>query len=104
MDQEQSPSQEHLAELSQIRREIRRANTIIAVTLLVSTLIVVGFFAPHGEVVWTLMIIAAFLWALVVGLDSTIRGISEKRINDRIDRERKAALSGRTSNMSQINK
>lgn len=104
MDQEQSPSQEHLAELSQIRREIRRANTIIAVTLLVSTLIVVGFFAPHREVVWTLMIIAAFLWALVVGLDSTIRGISEKRINDRIDRERKAALSGRTSNMSQINK
>jgi hypothetical protein len=100
MDQEQSPSQEHLAELS----EIRRATTIIAVTLLVSTLIVVGFFAPNGEVVWTLMIIAAFLWALVVGLGSTIRGISERRISARIDRERKAALSGRTFNMSPINK
>ena len=104
MDQQLSPSQEHLNELRQIRSAIRRSTIIIAITLLGCTLIVVGFFAPHGEVVWPLMLIAAFIWALVVGLGSTIRRFSERRINARIDRERKAALSGRGSHMSPINK
>ena len=77
---------------------------MIARALILSTLIVVGSFAPNGEIVWTCMVIAGVLWALVVGMGSTIRRFSERRINARIDRERKAALSGRPSNLSPINK
>ena len=104
MNEEHFRTDEHLQELRRIRHDIRRASYIIAGGLVLAALIVAGFFAPGGEIVWTCMVIGGMIWALVVVVGSTIGSMSKRRVAARIDRERRAALSGRTSNLSPINK
>lgn len=95
MKEGQSRTEELIQEVKWLRHEIRRAAYVIAGGLVLSSLIVVAFFAPGGEIIWTLAVVAATVWALAVFIGSALTRLSDYRTAAKRDRERMAALSGR---------
>ena len=104
MNEEHTDQDELLQELRQIRHSIKHAGYVLAGGMVLSALIVAGFFAPGGEVVWSIAIVVALLWAFIYVVASTFGRVARNRVAVRIDRERKAALSGRATKLSPINK